>query len=61
MEGHLPVLQALLRDPRVDPGERDKVRTQGRGWGCDCRCGGYPSAPSPALQDGRTPLDLART
>jgi len=22
------------------------VRTQGRGWGCDCRCGGLPSAPS---------------
>ena len=31
------VLQALLRIPHVNPGERNKVGTNG-GWGCD-----YPS------------------
>jgi len=45
-EGHLPVLQALLRDPRVDPGARDKVRTQGRDGAVTAGAGGYPSAPS---------------
>ena len=29
--GHLPVLQALLRDPRIDPREKDNVRMQGKG------------------------------
>lgn len=32
MYGHLPVLQALLLDPRVNPGEKDKVREQ---WATD--------------------------
>ena len=30
-EGHVDIVQALLRDPRIDPGEKTNVRTQGRG------------------------------
>ena len=37
MEGHMSVVQALLGDPRVNPGETDEVRAQ---W-MDC----YPANP----------------
>ena len=65
--GHLPVVQALLLDPLVNPGTKDNVSTLKRERG---RKGlhhslAHPSLAAPLqtlalpLQDGRTPLHHA--